>query len=282
MASKIKKKIVIIYHGNCTDGFGGAWAAWRKFGNRAEYIGAAHNEPPPRGLKNKGIYLIDFGYPETIIKKLLKDNVRVTAIDHHISRKGSTQMTHNYLYALNNSGAVLAWKYFHSKEKIPLMLRYIEDFDLWKFKIPYTRKVLAYLDLFDFNFRIWDRLTSDLEDIKKRKKIIEAGGIILKHVEKIVERLAANNFELVKFAGFKTLAVNSANFESELGYALVKKMPPLGIVWRRKKGRITVSLRSNGKIDVSKIAQKYGGGGHKEAAGFTFKTKLNFPWKPIK
>ncbi len=34
-----------------------------------------------------------------------------------------------------------------------------------------------------------------------------------------------------------------------------------------KDGRIRCSLRSRGRVDVSKIAQKFGGGGHKPAAG---------------
>jgi phosphoesterase RecJ-like protein len=34
-----------------------------------------------------------------------------------------------------------------------------------------------------------------------------------------------------------------------------------------KDGRIRCSLRSKGAVDVSKIAQKFGGGGHKQAAG---------------
>jgi phosphoesterase RecJ-like protein len=33
-------------------------------------------------------------------------------------------------------------------------------------------------------------------------------------------------------------------------------------------GKYKFSLRSKGDIDVSKIAQKYGGGGHLNAAGF--------------
>ena len=36
-----------------------------------------------------------------------------------------------------------------------------------------------------------------------------------------------------------------------------------------KQNEFKVSLRSKEKIDVSKIAQYFGGGGHKKAAGFT-------------
>src|SRR3989344_1169898 len=36
---KMNKKIAVLYHKGCTDGFGAAWAAWKKFGARAEYLG---------------------------------------------------------------------------------------------------------------------------------------------------------------------------------------------------------------------------------------------------
>lgn len=32
------KEIVIIYHAQCRDGLGSAYAAWKKFGDNASYI----------------------------------------------------------------------------------------------------------------------------------------------------------------------------------------------------------------------------------------------------
>ena len=54
------KDIIVIYHGECSDGFGGAWAAWKKFGETVDYIGAHHGDEPPVGLVGKEIYFIDF------------------------------------------------------------------------------------------------------------------------------------------------------------------------------------------------------------------------------
>jgi phosphoesterase RecJ-like protein len=34
-------------------------------------------------------------------------------------------------------------------------------------------------------------------------------------------------------------------------------------------GELRVSLRSKGPVDVRRVAQRYGGGGHRNAAGFT-------------
>ena len=40
------------------------------------------------------------------------------------------------------------------------------------------------------------------------------------------------------------------------------------------KGEVRVNLRSQGKIDVNKIASFFGGGGHKTASGITIKGTL--------
>jgi len=38
---------------------------------------------------------------------------------------------------------------------------------------------------------------------------------------------------------------------------------------RERDGQVKVSLRGKGDVDVSAIAAKFGGGGHRNAAGFT-------------
>ena len=39
-----KMKPLVIYHANCADGFGAAFAAWLKLGNEAEYLPMVYNE----------------------------------------------------------------------------------------------------------------------------------------------------------------------------------------------------------------------------------------------
>ena len=198
------KNIVVLYHANCSDGFGGAWAAWKKFGNQAKYIPVHHQVPLPKGLKNKEIYNIDFTYPLEITKKLIKDNKRVTAIDHHVTREKEVKLTKDYSYALRNSGAVLSWRYFHPTKAMPQILKYVEDMDLWKFEIPHTKEIFAYLNLFEFNFKVWNKLAAEIESPKKRKACIASGKIILKYEDRLVDKLIKNNGDLVKFEGYKT------------------------------------------------------------------------------
>ena len=83
---------------------------------------------------------------------------------------------------------------------------------------------------------------------------------------------------LVRFAGHTVCAANSPAFESEIGNALAAKRPPFAVVWSEQGGKIRVSLRAIGRFDVSKIAEKYGGGGHSNAAGFNLPRDRKLPW----
>lgn len=55
----------------------------------------------------------------------------------------------------------------------------------------------------------------------------------------------------------------------------------IAVMFREDDGRIKVSLRSKGDIDVAKIAEKYGGGGHKGAAAFIYKENIKTTMKKI-
>ncbi len=281
------KKIVVLYHGDCWDGFGGAWAAWKKFGKRASYIGLNHDGTADKvvsGLRNREIYVIDFSFPENeypeVMEKLVTYN-KVVALDHHISGEKATKLAHEYRYALNHSGATIAWKYFHPKKKTPKLLLYIEDNDLWKFKLRGAKEISSYMQMFNYNFKLFSKLLKTIERPASRKKFIEKGLEILKYQDELISRLL-ENATLVKFAGYRTLAVNAPIFRSEIGHLLAKKEPPIGIVWYLQSNNIMISLRSNGKVDVSKIAERFGGGGHKGAAGFAIPLGQKLPWKIIK
>ena len=271
------KKIVILYHSDCSDGFGAAWAAWRKFGVRADYLAVKHQEPPPKGLRGKKIYQLDFTYFGLELKRLLKNN-RVTTIDHHISVKGEIKSVHDYIFDNRHSGAVLAWNFFHPGKDVPKLLSYVEDRDLWKFKLPGSRAMTLIVDLLDYDFLAWNKIAADLEKPQIRKKYIHEGNTILKYQNNSVAKLM-NKTDIAIFEGRRIWVVNSPGLKSEIGNKLVQKRFPVALIWHRQGSNIYVSLRSDGSIDVSKLAKHYGGGGHKASAGFTYPAKLKLPWK---
>ena len=274
------KSIVVLYHNNCDDGFGAAWAAWKKFKNKASYVGVDHQALPPTGLKNKTIYFVDFCYTNPkAMEKIFKENKQVVIIDHHVSqidvaKKFSTE----FVYGDKNSGSVLTWKYFHPKKAAPKLLKYVEDVDLWKFKLPRTKELVASLESNDYNFSNWGKIAKDFETAKGMKKYFDEGKAILKYRNYLV-KFFGDMARPAKIDGQKAFVVNSPTLESELGNYLYEKHKAIGIVWHYKNGgKIKVSLRSGDGIDVSKIARKFGGGGHKLASGFIYKVDFKFPW----
>ncbi|MEK7503033.1 MAG: DHHA1 domain-containing protein [Patescibacteria group bacterium] len=276
-------KNVFLYHKNCDDGFGAAWAAWKRFGKKGTYIGSAPWEEPPSGLAGKNVYLMDLCYLPNHIKKLLKVTKSLTVIDHHISSREAIAFVSNGVFNndFTHSGAVLSWKFFHPTKKVPLLLKVVEDVDIWKWKVPYSHELSASLRVYDRSFNTWSRLAREWESPKSRKKyIIEGGAIVKDHEDRVQE--AVKDANLVNFCGYKTLASNSRMLVDYIGAALVKKFPPIGIIWSERGGKIVVSLRSNGKVDVSKLAVKFGGGGHKKSAAFRLEASTKLPWKIIK
>ncbi|MCX6702865.1 MAG: DHHA1 domain-containing protein [Candidatus Wolfebacteria bacterium] len=279
-------RIIVFYHkralGPCADGFGAAWVAWKKFGNKAEYIGLENGTEPIFEIKNAEVYFLDIGFREEMMKKLVGQNKKVVFIDHHISRKDYMKFINEGSFSMDNSGSVLAWKYFYPGKKVPKLLRHVEDYDLWKFKLPNTKEIISFLGLYPKDFRRWNKLVSDFENPETAKKHIIAGRTILQYESGIVSALVGNGEEVV-FDGHKALAVNSPVLISEIGsYVRDERGIPLAIIWYRTKSVISVSLRSDGSIDCAKLAEKYGGGGHEAASGFTLRIDENFPWKKPK
>ena len=271
------KPIVILYHSDCTDGFGGAWAAWKKFGSRAEYIPIKHQMPPPDGLTGKTIYLIDIVYPPEVMQVLTQEN-RVVVIDHHKTAKESVAVAHDSLYDLSHSGAVLAWQYFHGGKRVPRLLLHVEDGDLWRFALPGTQEILASIDPFPKNFSVWNKLEREIGTALGRARHKARGKVILEYEESQMQDIV-RTAEKGRFHGHHVMIVNTPFLESKIGHALLSKEFPVAIVWRRVSGLIRVSLRSLPSVDVSELAALHDGGGHPRAAGFRMPVTEKFPWQ---
>ncbi|MFA5360415.1 MAG: DHHA1 domain-containing protein [Candidatus Paceibacterota bacterium] len=274
--------MIVFYHKNCPDGFASAWVAWKKFKAKGQYFPLNYQSPFKHFIQKEKIYFFDVIPERKTLEDLIEKGNEITIIDHHLSAKRILDFDKpkNMKVKLNmkHSASVLVWRYFFSKKKVPELLLYIENMDLWKFKKPYTREILATINTPDFEFKKWSKLVKEIENKKTRKKYIEAGKKVVEYQDEIIAGLVQEAKE-VEFSKCKTLVVNSSILISEIGDALIKKRPPMAVIWFETGEEKRISLRSNGKIDVSKIAEKYGGGGHKKAAGFSLKANRPFPWK---
>lgn len=280
--AKLEKKTLVFYHGGCSDGFSAAWVAHKKFGDDAEYIAANFNEVPD--VRGKDIYMLDISVSDKKedIEKLMENN-HIVLIDHHVTRQNLVQLIPESYFAIDRSGAMLAWEYFNPRKNPPTLITYVQDQDLYSWKLPFAREIMVSVNLSDRSFDAWDKMAADLENEMKRNSYIEKGKIIQDYYNKICASMIKDGSMLVEFEGFKVYAINVPHmFGSDIGNNLALSTNSFAIVWSEDGEETCVSLRSIKDFDVSEIAKKYGGGGHKNAAGFNLPLGTEKPWKIIK
>jgi oligoribonuclease NrnB/cAMP/cGMP phosphodiesterase (DHH superfamily) len=306
----MEMKPLVIYHANCADGFGAAFAAWLKFGEEAEYVPFKYNEGEMRfktlfqlGDPKRDIYILDFSFPRELMDWLFSVAKRVVWLDHHKTAfemwtglyvKGGQWLEddNNYIFLDDNkSGAVLAWEYFHPDKEVPLLIQHIDDYDRWQFKIEGTKEFnRALWSYAPWSFEQWD--TFCLEDESCAEMLIDEGAAILRahdqNVTAVVKGAARKcMLNLSDEPGFEpkglTLYGLAANcpphLASDVGHQLANQSGTYGLLWSvNKEGKCLCSLRSNGDYDVSAIAKALGGGGHKNAAGFEISVETLLEW----
>jgi nanoRNase/pAp phosphatase (c-di-AMP/oligoRNAs hydrolase) len=277
------KDTVIIYHGDCPDGFGAAYAAWKKFGDTATYLPWKDHDVLPPLLEQKEIYIVDFSFDAPLLKQLNDTNKSVVVIDHHVSAEAAVRAYPQNIFDNNHSGCVLAWQYFHGDTPVPSVLAYVEDHDLWRFALIEHREFNVALHETPMTFEAWDALIEHLKTENNLINFIAKGSLLAKFEDKIVAKIFTYR-EKVLFEGIACYAINASRYyRSILGNMLAELNEgeggtALGIVYYRSNGAVNISLRSKGSVDVATIAEKFGGGGHKNAASIRVDNFRDLPF----
>jgi uncharacterized protein len=282
-------RCVCIYHSFCHDGFGAAWSAYKYFGKDAVYIPLTYNRPLPKDQipPNLPVYFLDFSASKDILEELSKTN-QVFVLDHHISAWNDLKdfpaiaggVEDNYVNPVNikfdmkKSGAVIAWEFFHGKQKIPALLEYIQDRDLWIFDNSITEIIHAYLLTEPMEYERWDIIAEQLENFEGVQNITQQGAAILRRDKREIENVCKQAF-FMQIEGKKAIAINATSMMSDVAQHLLDLYPEAELAacfFITKNMFEKWSLRSRrGQTDVSVIAKRYGGGGHTNAAGFNVK-----------
>lgn len=258
----------VLYHAHCTDGFGAAYAVWKIHGSNAIYLPVKYDNPMPKLKKRSQVYIVDFSYPKEQLLDLAKEMHQVTVLDHHKTaeedlRNIDLSETPNLsiTFDMEKSGAVLAWEHFHPTLEVPPLILHIQDKDLWRFDLKDTKKVIASLRSYAMDFKLWDRF--DL------RTLITEGEAILRYQTLTVDKLC-KNARMMKITNYTVPAVNSGVLQSEIGNRLCELYSdsPFSAVYFDASDKTRYSLRSIGDFDVSEVAKHFGGGGHKNAAGY--------------
>jgi len=290
------KPDICIYHGSCDDGFGAAWAIWKRWGNDVRYEPGVYGKPLP-DVAGKHVLFVDFSAKRPVIDEMAQVAKSIVIIDHHktaeadlepfkIGLCGDAKFVPENLdsmfrdmaeldrpavlawFDMEQSGAMMAWKFVYPDALIPKFIRFIEDRDLWRFTYggEETRQFSAALRTYPMDFKTWDSLIIQTDDL------VEDGKAILRSHNANITKFLADAYTDV-IGGMTVPIVNVPyHYASDTAHALLQKYPeaPFTACWfRRGDGMIQYSLRSEDRrVDVSEVAKKFGGGGHRNAAGF--------------
>jgi oligoribonuclease NrnB/cAMP/cGMP phosphodiesterase (DHH superfamily) len=261
----------VIYHAECTDGFGSAYAAWKCLGNRAEYYACKHGVLPP-DVTGQNVVILDFSFSNAVTKEMIEKANNLLVIDHHKSAMVELHDITNTHFDMTHSGAMLSWNFFHPGKEPPKFIQYIEDRDLWKWELPYSKEFSAAFDMVPFDFEEFEKFEDDsvFDDAVKR------GSYILAYSKTVIKKICDKASTRI-LDGKSVAVVNSSHWMSEIGARLAPDCD-FAMMWYydHNDRDIKVSLRAfHDTIDVSEIAKKFGGGGHRKAAGFRLSSDAN-------
>lgn len=283
---------LVLYHASCKDGFAAAWAHHRS-GQPAEYLAIQYGTPAPLELlRGRPVIMLDFCFKREEMAQIAQACAHLTVIDHHqtaaeemgwvpradgpAERPFAEEYGGTIFFDMKRSGAGLTWDVFHPGQPRPWIVDYVEDRDLWRNALPLSRETNAYISTLAFEFSVWDAIESQrpTEDF-----LNTYGRAAMAKTQQYIREVSKNACR-VRFEGYDVPIVNAPQFDiSELLNYLATDEPFAMGWWQLADRRFKYSLRvKNSGIDVSRFAQKWGGGGHPSAAGFEADSPIHLTW----
>ena len=225
---------------------------------------------------NELVVIVDFSFKPETMKLLLGITENVVWCDHHVTAKsydyGRELKGYRDFTEKGLSGCECTWMYFHGSSNYPEYLSLIGDYDAWRMKQrPQCLQFYEGMKMISHGptESIWDRLSMDQAlDIGQ---IIESGKTVIRYRDMYCAELCKQLGYETEIDGVKAYACNQFRFGSQ-GFAERMQQYPICLAYAHNGNVFTVSLYSDCGIDVSVIAKRHGGGGHKGAAGFTCTT----------
>ena len=289
-------RTICIYHANCADGFTAAWVVREALGAEVEFVPAGYGSEPP-DVVGADVVIVDFSYKRPVIDKMAESARSILILDHHKTAEAelagllrplrpgwdnhlldiSGQLVHDVdprapraTFDMKRSGAQLAWDFFNAGPREAL-IEYVADRDLWKWELPDSRAVSAWIRSQEMDFDTWSDMAARLQDEGyDRAAVVGEGEAILRAEQKLVGEVLDVTTRMMTIGGYCVPVANAPYaLASDTAGRLAEGNPFAATYIDTPDGR-AFSLRSRAPdgLDVSEIAKLYGGGGHRNAAGF--------------
>lgn len=262
--------MLIIYHANCVDGFTCAWLVSKMYGTGPEikYLPANYGDAPP-DVTNEEVLILDFSFARADLLEMQSKARWIKVIDHHKTTQDALKGLDFCTFDMSKCGSELTEDWLIERrlfEHRSLLVSYVGDRDLWKWELPYSREINACISSFDMNIANWDALHYQLQSNSGFHDMTSQGEAILRYQKRVVDS-ACKKAGLAMVGGYPVPFINATQLISEIGEQLCVGYPFSCTWFERPDGMRIYSLRSK-EEDVSSIAKMYGGGGHKNTAGF--------------
>lgn len=269
----------IIYHNRDFDGIASAAILKKCLNTHDEnFIGWDYGMAYPNFAewrKDTTVFMVDISFPFNVME-MLHDYFSLVWIDHHksvIDEYSQLNLKWDTVHLdPNYAGCELTWMYAYPEKEMPKAIKLLGIYDTWRKGDNWYSEVMPFQmglkticrDLRTFPMELLEEGSSDLVN-----SIIENGKNIVSYQNMINKSKCALAYER-KFEGLNAIILN----ENVPGSVVFDE------IWDENKYDIMISYCYNGTfyrvslyttkstVDVSEICKKYGGGGHKKAAGF--------------
>lgn len=279
----------VFYHSADFDGYCSGAIVKHRF-PEAELHPINYNQPFPWETiePEDTIYVVDFGLQpfEQMIR--LNQSCKLIWIDHHISAIeawGASGETILGKREIGKGACELAWEYLYPNVEMPRFIYLLGRYDVWDHsdQVQWDNEILPFqyglrLENTDplKNWEFWNNLF--IADRTFYENTIGRGKMILSYVAQTSARYMHSHAYEIQFEGLRTLAVNVGNVSSKFFESMYDPAKhDLVIAYSYIRGQFWgITLYSDKpEVNCAVLAKKYGGGGHKGAAGFSCK---DFPF----
>ena len=279
-------KVLVISHEDDIDGLGGVILGYLAFKD-IDYmlIHVKEQTEIVDFVKNSNyekVFITDLGLEDKIADEINELGMDILHFDHHETNVYASKYAFSTVEIQRNGistcGTELFYLYLKENNLLKdnaLIKRFVEDtraYDTWDWvknnnvEANDLNKLFGIVGIDTYISKMVDKLRNNNKDIfdETDKYLIELNT---QEENKLIE-LSDKSLIIREKDGLKFGIVFGNKFLSIIGNTLCNRHPELDYMLLIDPLEMKVSLRSV-RIDVSKVAESYGGGGHKYAAGFS-------------
>jgi oligoribonuclease NrnB/cAMP/cGMP phosphodiesterase (DHH superfamily) len=259
---------------------------WCGLGDAAQYLACQYDVSADiAALAGRHVILVDFSLPRQQLLDLHDKAESLVVLDHHKTAEADLVGLDFCLFDQEHSGAVLAFKEIRqhlaagtSFTKLEMLSSYVQDRDLWAWRLPNSRAVSAGLDLWPRDFTQWAlEVAADRNADALMGRLVQNGTMVL-HRDAIIQGRIAEHVRFGIFCGVRAAFINTVVWANEMADHFGSEVDVVVSWHQQQNGTFRYSLRTRGtsSVDASEFAQRFGGGGHAHAAGFVVDQMVPF------